>query len=42
LVINVGEIRDIVGQVIVDALDGKDVEASAKKAAELMKKKMEK
>ena len=35
------EIRDITGQVIVDAIEGKDVEASAKKAAELMDKKME-
>jgi multiple sugar transport system substrate-binding protein len=40
-VINVPEIRDITGQVIVDAIQGKDVEASAKKAAELMDKKME-
>jgi multiple sugar transport system substrate-binding protein len=40
-VINVPEIRDIVGQVIVDAIEGKDVAASAKKAAELMDKKME-
>jgi len=29
------------GQVIVDAIEGKDVAASAKKAAELMDKKME-
>jgi multiple sugar transport system substrate-binding protein len=40
-VINVPEIRDITGQVIVDAIEGKDVAASAKKAAELMDKKME-
>jgi hypothetical protein len=40
-VINVPEIRDIVGQVIVDAIEGKDVAASAKKAADLMDKKME-
>jgi multiple sugar transport system substrate-binding protein len=40
-VINVPEIRDITGQVIVDAIQGKDVAASAKKAAELMDKKME-
>jgi multiple sugar transport system substrate-binding protein len=41
-VINVPEIRDITGQVIVDAIEGKDVTASAKKAAELMDRKMEK
>jgi len=40
-VINVPEIRDITGQVIVDAIEGKDVAASAKKAAEVMDKKME-
>jgi len=40
-VINVPEIRDIVGQVIVDAIEGKDVAVSAKKAADLMDKKME-
>ncbi|GFK94389.1 Erythritol/L-threitol-binding protein [Fundidesulfovibrio magnetotacticus] len=40
-VLNVPEIRDIVGQVIVDAIQGKDVKASADKAAELMNKKME-
>jgi len=40
-VLNVPEIRDITGQVIVDAIEGKDVAASAKKAAELMDKKME-
>ncbi len=40
-VINVPEIRDITGQVIVDAIEGKDVAASAKKAADLMDKKME-
>jgi multiple sugar transport system substrate-binding protein len=40
-VINVPEIRDITGQVIVDAIEGKDVAASAKKAADLMNKKME-
>ena len=41
-VINVPEIRDITGQVIVAAIEGKDVAASARKAAELMDKKMEK
>jgi len=41
-VLNVSEIRDIVGQVIVDAIDGKDVKASAEEAAELMNQKMEK
>ena len=40
-VINVPEIRDITGQVIVDAIEGKDVIASAKKAADLMDRKME-
>jgi multiple sugar transport system substrate-binding protein len=40
-VINVPEIRDITGQVIVDAIQGKDVAESTKKAAELMDKKME-
>jgi multiple sugar transport system substrate-binding protein len=40
-VINVPEIRDITGQVIVEAIEGKDVAASARKAAELMDKKME-
>ena len=40
-VINVPEIRDITGQVIVEAIQGKDVAESAKKAAELMDKKME-
>ena len=40
-VINVPEIRDITGQVIVDAIQGKDVTESAKKAAELMDRKME-
>jgi multiple sugar transport system substrate-binding protein len=40
-VINVPEIRDITGQVIVDAIEGKDVADSARKAAELMNKKME-
>lgn len=40
-VLNVPEIRDITGQVIVDAIEGKDVAESAKKAAELMDKKME-
>lgn len=40
-VLNVPEIRDITGQVIVDAIEGKDVAASAKKAAELMDRKME-
>lgn len=41
-VLNVSEIRDIIGQVIVDAIDGKDVKASAEAAAELMDQKMEK
>ena len=41
-VINVPEIRDITGQVIVAAIEGKDVAEAAKKAAELMDKKMEK
>ena len=40
-VINVPEIRDITGQVIVDAIEGKDVAESAKKAADLMNRKME-
>ena len=40
-VLNVPEIRDITGLVIVDSIEGKDVEKSAKKAAELMNKKME-
>jgi multiple sugar transport system substrate-binding protein len=40
-VLNVPEIRDITGLVIVDAIEGKDVAASAKKAAEQMNKKME-
>jgi multiple sugar transport system substrate-binding protein len=40
-VINVPEIRDITGQMIVAAIEGKDVTAAAKKAAELMDKKME-
>ena len=40
-VLNVAEIRDIVGQVIVDAIEGKDVAKSAKRAAALMDKKME-
>jgi multiple sugar transport system substrate-binding protein len=40
-VLNVPEIRDITGLVIVDAIEGKDVAASAKKAAEEMNKKME-
>ena len=35
------ELRDITGLVIVDAIEGKDVEAAAKKAAELMNQKME-
>jgi hypothetical protein len=35
------EIRDITGQVIVDAIEGQDVIASAKKAADLMDRKME-
>ncbi|HUW36346.1 MAG TPA: sugar ABC transporter substrate-binding protein [Rhodocyclaceae bacterium] len=41
-VINVPEIRDITGQMIVAAIEGKNVAAAAKKAAELMDKKMEK
>jgi len=41
-VLNVSEIRDIIGQVIVDAIDGKDVKASAEAGAELMNQKMEK
>ena len=41
-VLNVPEIRDIVGQVIVDAIEGDDVKASAEKGAALMDKKMEK
>lgn len=40
-VLNVPEIRDITGLVIVDAIEGKDVAAAAKKAAEQMNKKME-
>jgi len=40
-VLNVPEIRDITGLVIVDAIEGKDVAAAAKKAAEEMNKKME-
>jgi multiple sugar transport system substrate-binding protein len=40
-VLNVPEIRDITGQVIVDAIEGKDVPAAARKAAKLMNKKME-
>ncbi len=40
-VLNVPEIREIVGQVIVEAIEGKDVTAAAKKAAELMDRKME-
>ena len=38
-VINVPEIRDITGLVIVAAIEGKDVTEAAKKAAELMDKK---
>lgn len=41
-VLNVPEIRDIVGQVIVAAIEGKNVEAAAEKGAKLMNKKMEK
>ncbi len=41
-VLNVPEIRDIVGQIIVDAIDGKDVKKSAQKGAKMMDKKMEK
>jgi multiple sugar transport system substrate-binding protein len=40
-VINVPEIRDITGQVIVAAIEGKDVPEAARKAAELTDKKME-
>ncbi len=40
-VINVPEIRDITGQVIVSAIEGKDVTEAAKKAADLMNKKMD-
>jgi len=40
--LNVSEIRDIVGQVIVDSIEGKDVADSAKKAVELWNKKAEK
>ncbi len=40
-VLNVPEIRDITGLVIVDAIEGKDVVQSAKKAAAVMNKKME-
>src|SRR5512141_3505327 len=38
-VINVPEIRDITGQVIVAAIEGKDVAEAARKAADLMDKK---
>jgi multiple sugar transport system substrate-binding protein len=38
-VINVPEIRDITGQVIVAAIEGKDVTEAAKKAADLVDKK---
>jgi len=38
-VINVPEIRDITGQVIVAAIEGKDVAEAAKKAADLVDKK---
>jgi multiple sugar transport system substrate-binding protein len=41
-VLNVPEIRDITGQVIVASIEGKNVAEAAKKAAELMDKKMEK
>jgi len=41
-VLNVSEIRDIIGEVIVDAIDGKDVKASTENAARLMNQKMEK
>lgn len=41
-VLNVSEIRDIVGQVIVDSIDGKDVKVSAEQGAKLMDQKMEK
>jgi len=40
-VINVPEIRDITGQVIVAAIEGKDVAEAARKAAELMDRKMD-
>ena len=39
-VLNVPEIRDIIGQVIVDAIEGKDVEKSARKGAKQMNRKM--
>jgi len=41
-VLNVSEIRDIIGQVIVDSIDGKDVKVSAEQGAKLMDQKMEK
>jgi len=41
-VLNVSEIRDIVGQVIVDSIDGKNVKVSAEQAAKIMDQKMEK
>jgi multiple sugar transport system substrate-binding protein len=41
-VLNVPEIRDIVGQVIVAAIEGKNVEGAAEKGAKVMNKKMEK
>lgn len=41
-VLNVSEIRDIVGQLIVDAIEGKDLNICARGAAELMNQKMEK
>jgi multiple sugar transport system substrate-binding protein len=41
-VLNVPEIRDLVGLIIVDAVNGKDVERSAAKGAKLMNKIMEK
>ena len=40
-VLNVSEIRDIIGQVIVDSIDGKDVKVSAEQGAKLMDQKME-
>jgi len=41
-VLNVSEIRDIVGEIIVDAIEGRDVKVSAENAARLMNQRMEK
>ncbi len=41
-VLNVAEIRDIVGEIIVDAIEGRDVKASTEEAARLMNQRMEK